>query len=295
VAISAQQVKDLRESTGAGMMDCKKALEECGGDKEKAVDILRTKGLADLAKKAGRATNEGLVAAWTSENGKVGAMVEVNCETDFVARNAEFQTFVSAVAEQVAVDAPDGIRDGKAPIMAQQWKRNPDLTVEQALGELVTKLGENMGIKRFVRYETPDNGVIGAYIHGLGRIGVMLEISGADSSVPEVSALAKDVAMHIAAASPICVAREDVPAETVEHEMGIYKAQAVSSGKPEQIQEKIATGRLDKFYKEVCLIEQSFVKDPDKSVDQLVAETSKAVGVPLKVLGFDRFVLGENV
>jgi elongation factor Ts len=295
VAISAQQVKDLRESTGAGMMDCKKALEECGGDKEKAVDILRTKGLADLAKKAGRATNEGLVAAWTSVNGKVGAMVEVNCETDFVARNAEFQTFVSGVAEQVAVDAPDGIRDGKAPIMAQQWKRNPDLTVEQALGELVTKLGENMGIKRFVRYETPDNGVIGAYIHGLGRIGVMLEISGADSSVPEVSALAKDVAMHIAAASPICVAREDVPAETVEHEMGIYKAQAVSSGKPEQIQEKIATGRLDKFYKEVCLIEQSFVKDPDKSVDQLVAETSKAVGVPLKVLGFDRFVLGENV
>jgi elongation factor Ts len=295
MAISASQVKELRETTGAGMMDCKKALEECGGDMTAAVDILRTKGLADLAKKAGRATNEGLIAAWTSENGKVGAMIEVNCETDFVARNAEFQTFASAVAEQVAVDAPDGIRDGRAPLLAQQWKRNPDLTVEQALGELVSKLGENMGITRFVRYETPENGVIGSYVHGVGRIGVMLEIAGADSSVPEVAALAKDVAMHIAAASPICVAREHVPADTVEHEMSIYKAQAAESGKPEPIQEKIATGRLEKFYKEVCLIEQAFVKDPDKSVEQLVAGTSKAIGVPLEILSFDRFVLGETV
>ena len=294
MAISASQVKELRETTGAGMMDCKKALEECGGDLEKAVDILRTKGLADLAKKAGRATNEGLVAAWVNENAKVGAMVEVNCETDFVARNAEFQTFVSAVAEQVAVDAPDGIRDGAAPILEQQWKRNPDLTVERALGELVTKLGENMGITRFVRYETPDDGLIGAYIHGLGRIGVMVEISGADSSQPIAVALAKDVAMHIAAAQPICVGREHVPAETVEHEMSIYKAQAAESGKPEAIQEKIATGRLEKFYKEVCLIEQSFVKDPDKSVEQIVAEASKALGTPLTVVSFDRFVLGET-
>jgi len=294
MAISASQVKELREVTGAGMMDCKKALEECAGDMSKAVDALRTKGLADLAKKAGRATNEGLIAAWTSENGRVGAMVEVNCETDFVARNAEFQTFVSAVAEQVAVDAPDGIRDGAAPIMSQQWKRNPSLTVEQALGELVTKLGENMGISRFVRYEAVENGVIGSYIHGLGRIGVMLEIGGADSSQPAVVALARDVAMHIAAASPICVAREHVPAETVEHEKSIYKAQAAASGKPDAIQEKIAQGRMDKFYKEVCLIEQAFVKDPDKSVEQLVAETSKEIGVPLEVVSFDRFVLGAS-
>jgi elongation factor Ts len=294
MAISASQVKELRATTGAGMMDCKKALEECGGDMDKAVDILRTKGLADLAKKAGRATNEGLIAAWTSENGKVGAMVEVNCETDFVARNAEFQTFVSAVAEQIAVDAPDGIREGDAALMSQQWKRNPSITVEQALGELVAKLGENMGVSRFVRYETPENGTIGAYIHGLGRIGVMVEIAGADSSQPAVATLAKDVAMHIAAAQPICVTREDVPEEMVEHEMGIYKAQAEGSGKPEAIQQKIATGRLEKFYKEVCLIEQAFVKDPDKSVEQLVAETSKALGTPLEVVSFDRFVLGET-
>jgi len=293
MAITANQVKELRELTGAGMMDCKKALTECDGDMNTAVDILRTKGLADLAKKAGRATNEGLVASWVSENGRVGALAEVNCETDFVARNAEFQTFASAVAEQVAVDAPDGIRDGAAALYAQQWKRNPSLTVEQALGELVSKLGENMGVSRFVRYEAVSNGVIGAYIHGLGRIGVMVEIGGCESCSPEVLLLAKDVAMHIAAAQPICVGRDSVPADTVEHEMSIYKAQAAASGKPEPIQEKIATGRLEKFYKEVCLLEQGFVKDPDTTVEQLVAAAGKALGTPLTIVSFDRFVLGE--
>jgi elongation factor Ts len=295
MAISASQVKELREITGAGMMDCKKALEACSGDVTAAVDVLRTKGLADLAKKAGRATNEGLVASWTSENGRVGALVEVNCETDFVALNAEFQTFASVVAEQVAVDSPDGIREGSAALMSQQWKRNPAITVEQALGELVGKLGENMGVTRFVRYEAVRGGVIGSYIHGLGRIGVMVEISGADSSHPEVLALAKDVAMHIAAASPICVSRETVPAATVEHEMSIYKGQAAESGRPEAMLEKIATGKLEKlFYKQVCLLEQGFVKDPDKSVQQLVAETSKAIGASLDIVAFDRFVLGET-
>jgi elongation factor Ts len=278
------------------MMDCKKALEECSGDLTAAVDVLRTKGLADLAKKAGRATNEGLVASWVSENGRVGALVEVNCETDFVARNAEFQTFASAVAEQVAVDAPENIKDGSVALYDQQWKRNPSLTVQQALGELVSKLGENMGVTRFVRYEAvTTNGVIGSYIHGLGRIGVMVEISGADSSRPETLALAKDVAMHIAAASPICVSRATVPTDVVEHEMSIYKAQAAESGKPEAMLEKIANGKLEKlFYKQVCLLEQGFVKDPEKSIEQLVAEASKAVGSPLEIVAFDRFVLGEG-
>jgi elongation factor Ts len=293
--ITAALVKDLRDRTGAGMMDCKKALVECDGDMNTAVDILRTKGLADLAKKAGRATNEGLVASWTSENGRVGALVEVNCETDFVARNAEFQTFASAVAEQVAVDAPENIKEGSVALYAQQWKRNPSLTVEQALGELVSKLGENMGVTRFVRYEAVSNGVIGSYIHGLGRIGVMVEIGGAESSKPEVLALAKDVAMHIAAASPICVNRDSVPADLVEHELSIYKAQAAETGKPEAMQEKIALGKLEKlFYKEVCLLEQGFVKDPDTTITQLVAAASKAVGAPLEVVAFDRFVLGES-
>lgn len=294
MAITASMVKDLREITGAGMMDCKKALEETGGDIEKAVDVLRTKGLADLAKKAGRATNEGLVATWVSESAKIAAMVEVNCETDFVARNADFQTFVSAIAEQVAIDAPDGIREGAAALFAQQWRRNPTLTVEQALGEVVGRLGENMGVSRFVRYEVIGDGVVGAYVHGLGRIGVLVELAGGEASDPTVAALAKDVAMHIAAASPICVLREEVPSEIVEHEMSIYTAQAEQSGKPENIQEKMAAGRLDKYYREVCLVEQAFVKDPEKSVAQLVAEASKATGKDLKVVRFDRFVLGES-
>ena len=291
--ITASMVKDLRELTGAGMMDCKKALSESGGDVDKAVDVLRTKGLADLAKKAGRATNEGIVAAYVSSNAELGAMVEVNCETDFVARNAEFQTFVSALAEQIAVDAPSGVTEGASPLMAQQWKRNPSLTVETALGELVTKLGENMGVRRFVRFEVPTGGIVGSYVHGVGRIGVMVEIGGAAFGDATATALAKDVAMHIAAASPICVGRTDVPAETVEHEMSIYKAQAAQSGKPEPIQEKIAEGRLHKFYKEVCLVEQSFVKDPDKSVEQIVAEAAKAAGKPLSIVRFERLVMGE--
>lgn len=294
MAITAAMVKELREMTGAGMMDCKKALEESGGDLEKAVDILRTKGLADLAKRAGRATKEGLVATWVAENRKVAAMVEVNCETDFAARNAEFSTFAHAVAEQVAIDAPGGVKEGADPLMAQQWKRNPTLTAQQALGELVGKLGENMGVSRFVRYEVTGDGTIGTYVHGIGRIGVMVDIAGGEASDPAVAELAKDVAMHIAAAQPLCVLREEVPAETVEHEMGIYRAQAAQSGKPEQIQEKIATGRLEKFYKETCLVEQPFVKDPDKSVEQLVAGASKATGKDLRVVRFDRFVLGEN-
>jgi elongation factor Ts len=291
--ITASMVKDLRELTGAGMMDCKKALAEADGDMAKAVDVLRTKGLADLAKKAGRATNEGLIAAYVSPNAEIGAMVEVNCETDFVAINAEFSTFVSAVAEQVAVDAPSGITEGAAPLMSQAWKRNPSITVEQALGELVTKLGENMGIRRFVRFEVPTGGLLGSYVHGVGRIGVMVEIGG--SNDPAVAAVAKDVAMHIAAASPICVGRDQVPADTVAHEVSIYKAQAAQSGKPEPIQEKIAQGRLEKFYKEVCLMEQPFVKDPDKSVDQIVAEAGKATGQPLKVVRFERLVMGESL
>jgi len=288
MAITASMVKELRELTGAGMMDCKKALEESGGDMQKAVDILRTKGLADLAKRAGRATNEGVIAAWTNDLGRVGAMVEVNCETDFVARNAEFTTFASAIAQQVAIDAPSSVD----ALPAMQWKRNPSLTIGHALGELVGKLGENIVIKRFVRFDVPENGMVSYYIHGLGRIGVMVEIGGSDHTDPAVVALAKDVAMHIAASQPICVLREDVPVEIVTHETGIYKAQAAASGKPEPIQVKIAEGRLEKFYREVCLVEQPFVKDPDKTVEQLVAETSKAVGKPLRVVRFERLVLG---
>jgi elongation factor Ts len=292
--ITAQMVKQLRESTGAGMMDCKKALGETGGDLAAAVDLLRTKGLADLAKKAGRATNEGLVAAYVDPSGKIAALVEVNCETDFVALNAEFATFVSSLAEQVAVDDPDGITTGSAPLMSQQSKRNPALTVEASIGEMVTKLDENMGITRFERYELTGPAAVGSYIHGVGRIGVLVEVAGADKSATGVAQLARDISMHIAAAAPGWVSREDVPADVVEHEKSIYIAQAAESGKPEAIQAKIAEGRVDKFFKEVTLLEQPFVKDPDITVGALLAKAAKEAGSELAVARFTRWVLGET-
>lgn len=293
--ITATMVKTLREATGAGMMDCKKALVEATGDMDRAVDVLRTKGLADLAKKAGRATNEGLVASYVEPSGKIAALVEVNCETDFVARNAEFTTFANALAEQVAVDAPEGLTEGRAALLSLAWKRNPSLTVEQALGEQVTKLGENMGVARFARFEVAEGAAaIGSYVHGVGRIGVLVEVAGATIDHPEVVTLVRDLAMHAAAAAPMYATRDEVPSEIIEHEKSIYMAQAAETGKPEAIQAKIADGRLEKYYKEVCFVEQPFVKDPDKSVTQLLAEVSKTVGAPLSIVRFTRWVLGET-
>jgi elongation factor Ts len=292
--ITASMVKELRESTGAGMMDCKKALAEAEGDMAVAVDVLRTKGLADLAKKAGRATNEGLVDTYIEPSGKIAAIVEVNCETDFVARNSEFTTWVNALCEQIAVDDPTGIGEGEASLLSQQWKRNPSLTVEQSLGELVTKLGENMGIARFERYELIGDACIGSYVHGVGRIGVLVEIAGAGCGNAAVAALGRDVAMHIAAAAPSWVSSDEVPAEVIEHEKSIYMAQGAESGKPEAIQTKIAEGRIAKFFKEVTLLEQPFVKDPDITIGALVAKVGKEAGVELSLVRFTRWVLGET-
>jgi elongation factor Ts len=297
VEVTAGMVKDLRACTGAGMMDCKKALAEAEGDMDKAVDILRMRGLAALAKKAGRATNEGVVAAYVAEYGAQGALVEVNCETDFVARNAEFQNFANSLAEQVAIDAPDGIAEGEAPLMTQQYKRNPQLTVEQALGEVVSKLGENMNITRFVRLEVIGNGTVGSYVHAGGRIGVLVEVAFGNAETAKsdaVKVFVKDVAMHVAAAAPLYVKREEAPTDVVEHELAIYRAQAAESGKPEQIQQKMAEGRLEKYYKEVTLLEQPFVKDPDQTVAQYAAQVSKGLGDTLTVVRFERFVLGES-
>jgi elongation factor Ts len=292
--ITAKMVKDLRECTGAGMMDCKKALSETDGDIQAAIDVLRTKGLAALAKKAGRATNEGVIGGLVSDDGRTGVLVEINCETDFVARNASFKTFVSDIAAHVLASAPADV----PALLAQAYAARPEVTVEEFLGETVGKLGENMGIPRFARYElASDAGAISVYIHGVGNIGVMVEISASTpeaTSSDEFAVFAKDVAMQIAAASPISVRREEVSSAIVEHEMAIYKAQAAESGKPEQIQEKIATGRLDKYYKEVCLLEQPFVKDPDVSVKQYLESTSKALGTQLDVVRFERLVLGET-
>ncbi|MDI6711851.1 MAG: translation elongation factor Ts [Anaerosomatales bacterium] len=290
--ITARMVQELREMTGAGMMDCKKALTEAGGDMDKAVDILRTKGLAALQKKAGRATNEGVVAAYVSDDKQVGVLVEVNCETDFVARNADFLAFVNDLAAHIAAAAPADVETLKS-----QTFTGREHTVQEVLGEAVGKLGENMNVARFTRRQVAGAGAIASYIHMGGKIGVLVEASFEKPETASADALAtllKDIAMQVAAASPIAVSREEVPADVVEHELAIYRAQAAESGKPEQIQQKIAEGRLQKFYKEVCLLEQAFVKDPDISVSDLVARVSKELGDAVRIVAFERFQLGET-
>jgi elongation factor Ts len=292
--ITASMVKELREATGAGMMDCKKALAEADGSIEAAVDILRTKGLADLAKKAGRATNEGIIGGYPAPDGSLGVLVEVNCETDFVARNADFKAFVGTIAAEVASAAPADV----AGLLAAPYSARPDITIEQLLGETVGKLGENMGIARFVRYErTAVAGTVAVYIHGVGNIGVLVEVSApsADAAASEaVAGFAKDVAMQVAAASPVAVRREEVPADVVAHELAIYKAQAAETGKPEPIQQKIAEGRLEKYYKEFCLLEQAFVKNPDITVRQYAEQIGGQAGGAVDVVRFERMVLGET-
>ena len=256
--ISASQVKDLREKTGAGMMDCKKVLTETDGDIEKAIELLRERGIAKAAKKSDRIAAEGLVAAYVSEDGKVGAVVEVNSETDFVAKNDEFKAFVADVAEQVAKENPANVEE----LLAEKSIKE-DKTVGEVLTDKIAKIGENMSIRRFARFES--NGLIEKYIHGDGKIGVLVELNGGDSEV------AKDVCMQIAAAKPEFLNRESVPAERLEKEMEILKAQAMNEGKPEAIAEKIVQGRVGKFYSEICLVEQEFVKNPDMKVSEVLS------------------------
>jgi elongation factor Ts len=290
--ITASMVKELRECTGAGMMECKKALSEAEGNLDSAVDILRMRGLAALAKKAGRATNEGTIAAFVSADSRVGVLVEVNSETDFVGRNAEFTGFAAELAEHIAAEAPTDVES-----MLTQTITSRGITVEQLFGEKVSKLGENMGVARFVRDEVEGSGAVSTYIHGGGKIGILVTFAlgkAETASNTTFATFAKDVAMQVAAAQPLFVTRDEAPADVIEHELSIYKAQAAESGKPEAIQEKMATGRLEKYFKEVALMEQAFVKNPDVIVTQYAAETAKAVGDTIAVAGFTRFVLGES-
>jgi elongation factor Ts len=292
--ITASMVKELRESTGAGMMDCKKALTESDGDMELAVDILRTKGLADLAKKAGRATHEGIIGSFINDDLRVGTILEINCETDFVARNDDFKSFVTSIAKHIVATAPADV----SALLGQAYTGREDITVEQYLGENVAKIGENLVVARFARFElSSEAGAIGAYIHGVGNIGVLVEVAAgiADAALsPEFGGFVKDVAMQIAAAAPIALSADQVPAEVVEHEKSIYMAQAAETGKPEPIQVKIAEGRLQKFFKEVCLVEQIFVKDPDITIAQLTDRLGLTLGTDIKIVRFARFVLGET-
>ena len=274
--ITASQVKDLRENRGAGMIDCKKVLTETDGDMEKAIELLRERGIAKAAKKSDRIAAEGLVAAYVSEDKKVGAVVEVNSETDFVAKNEEFKTFVADVAEQVAVKAPKTVEE-----LLNQKSIKEDKTVGEVLTDKIAKIGENMTIRRFERFESA--GLVEKYIHGDGKIGVLVDIENGDEE------LAKDICMQIAAAKPEFLNKEAVPQERLDKEMEILKAQAMNEGKPEAIAEKIVQGRIGKFYSEICLVEQDFVKNPDITIKELLS--SKGANI----VRFARFEKGEGI
>ncbi len=294
MAITAAVVKELRELSGAGMMDCKKALTNTDGDIEKAMEFLRENGLAKAAKKAGRIAAEGIVSVNVSDDGKVASIVEVNSETDFVAKNEVFREFVDEVASQaLQSDAAD-----IDAFLAESWKADASVTVSEKLAGMIAKIGENMNIRRFTKL-SQDNGIIVSYIHAGGKIGVLVEAE-TDSASDAIKECLKNVAMQIAAMSPKYVSTDDVSEEYKKHELEILIAQAKNdpknSNKPENILEKMVTGRLNKELKEVCLLEQEYVKAENKeNVGKYVEAVAKAEGCSLKVVNFVRYETGEGL
>ena len=275
--VTASLVKELREKTGAGMMDCKKVLTETDGDMEKAAELLRERGIAKAAKKSSRIAAEGLVVAYVSEDKKTGAVVEVNAETDFVAKNEEFKTFANDIACQVVKENPANVEE----LLAQKFINDNSKTVSEVLTDKIATIGENMSIRRFVRFTS--NGLVEKYIHGEGKIGVLVSMEGGDEEV------AKDVCMQIAAARPEFLDRNSVPEERVSKEMEILKAQAMNEGKPAEIAEKMVQGRIGKFYGEICLVDQQFVKDPNIKVSDLLSSKNA------KIIEFARLEKGEGL
>jgi elongation factor Ts len=287
--ITAALVKELREISGAGMMDCKKALVETAGDKEAAVDWLRKKGLAAAAKKSGRVAADGLVGIVAE--GNTGALVEINCETDFVARNEQFQGFVAAVAK-LALKASD-----VEALKAMQLP-GEGLTVAEKLTQLVATIGENMQLRRTAKLSV-GNGVVAAYMHnavvpGLGKIGVLVGLESAGDKA-KLAALGKQVAMHVAAAKPLALSADQLDKAAIDRERAIYAEQAAASGKPAEIVAKMVEGRLRKYYEEVVLLEQAYVHDDKVRVKQAVEQAAKEAGAPVKVAAFERFALGEGI
>ncbi len=289
--ITVELIKTLRDKLGAGMMDCKAALVETGGDLEAAEALLRKKGVAAADKKAGRAANEGVVAVRILEEGRTGILVEVSCETDFVARNEKFREIVEAILDHIATGpAVETIEE----LHQQPFSSDPSRTLETYIKEKVGQLGENMGLARFVNYNVGSAGIIGSYIHPGDRIGVMVELAYTKPETaanPNVAVFLKDLSMHIAASQPLCISRDQVPADKVEAEKDIYRDQI--KGKPENIAEKILEGKLGKFYSTCCLLEQPFVKDDSMTIQNLLDDLSKATGDEIRIVRFHRYGVGE--
>ena len=290
-AVTSAMVKELRERTSAGMMDCKKALVESDGDMDKAIEWLREKGLSQAAKKASRIAAEGAVAQYVSEDGNIGALVEVNCETDFVANTDQFKGFANSVAKHIALANPADVD----AMMAQKFVGDESKTISDMVSDATVAIGEKISVRRFERYETA--GVISTYIHLGGKVGVMVEVA-TDANGRQndaVKTFAHDLALQIAAARPEAVRREEVDVEKLNKEKEILRAQALNEGKPEKIVERMVEGRIEKYYKEVCLLEQPFVKDGEKTIKALMAEIAKAAGAELDVVKFVRFERGEGI
>lgn len=286
MSITAAMVSELRKQTGAGMMDCKKALQETAGDMEAAVDYLRKKGLSAAAKKSGRVASEGVVTA-VSE-GSVGVLVEVNAETDFVAKNDAFQAFVAGIQDLIL----------KNPIANMEQLKETDFpgtgrTVAEELTHQIATIGENMSLRRFQRVAT-DQGLVPSYVHGGGKIGVLIELQ-TTANDDRIAELGKQIAMHVAAAAPQYLDRDSVPAEVVAKEKEIMRVKARESGKPENIVEKIIAGQINKYFGEVCLLEQAFVIDPDLKVGKVVESLAAELGTPVKLNSYVRYQLGEGI
>ena len=295
MSITAAMVKDLREKTAAGMMDCKKALTECDGDMEKAVDWLRQKGLSKAAKKAGRATSEGLVGFELAADGKSGVAVEVKCETDFVARGDKFQGFVKDMVAQVA----KGEYADSEALLSAPFVADASVTVKEALDGVIATTGENMGLGKFAKMELAagKSGLIGGYLHSNGKLAVLVEMqTGSDAAAASEAfhEVAKNVAMQIAAASPLAVSAEGLNPEVVEHEREVYRQKAREEGKPEQIIEKIAEGAVKKFCKDVCLLDQLYIRDDKMTISDLIKGAAKTIGEPITVVRFVRIQLGAE-
>ncbi len=290
--ISATMVKDLREKTGAGMMDCKKALSESAGDFSKAEEWLRKKGISKAASKGSRIAAEGLIGMSISPDGRIGVLAEVNCETDFVARNPDFVSLTKEIAELIAKAAPADV----PALLETAWKDGK--TVKDVLAESIAKIGENISVRRFAHFALTGAKTLGSYLHSNGRQGAIVELStGNDAAAKNaaVTGLAKDVAMQATAMKPPYLRREEVPADVLEKEKDIYKAELAAAKKPEAIWDKILTGKLEKYFEGACLVDQVSIKDDKKKVKGLVAEAGKAAGAELAVTRFARFEVGEGV
>ena len=286
MAFTAQDVKTLREKTGCGMMECKKALTQADGNMDAAIDILREQGLAKQAKKASRIAAEGVAYAATNADATVGVVVEINSETDFVAKNDDFMSFVKTVADTIIEKNPADV-----DALLAEKAADSDMTVAELLQEKVLTIGENIKIRRFARYE----GAVATYIHAGGKIGVMVNFETDVAGKEGFAEYGKDIAMQIAAVNPSYLQKSDVPDEVIEHEKAIMTEQVINEGKPEAIAQKIVLGKIGKYYEENCLVNQAFVKDNKMTVEQYTAKVAKDLGGSIKILGFVRFEKGEGL